>query len=29
MNDAFRAAFFADLGLLSGLMEHRRLNRLS
>jgi RNA-directed DNA polymerase len=29
MNDAFRAAFFASLGLPSLLMEHRRLNRLS
>jgi len=29
MNDAFRATFFANLGLPSLLMEHRRLNRLS
>jgi RNA-directed DNA polymerase len=29
MNDAFRAAFFANLGLPSLLMEHRRLNRVS
>jgi RNA-directed DNA polymerase len=29
MNDAFRAAFFAKLGLPSLQMEHRRLNRLS
>lgn len=29
MNDAFRAAFFANLGLPSLLMEHRRLNRAS
>jgi RNA-directed DNA polymerase len=29
MNDAFRAAFFASLGLPSLLMEHRRLNRVS
>ena len=28
-NDAFRAAFFANLGLPSLLMEHRRLNRVS
>jgi RNA-directed DNA polymerase len=29
MNDAFRATFFANLGLPSLLMEHRRLNRVS
>lgn len=29
MNDAFRATFFANLGLPSLLMEHRRLNRIS
>jgi RNA-directed DNA polymerase len=29
MNDAFRAAFFANLGLPSLLMEHYRLNRAS
>jgi RNA-directed DNA polymerase len=29
MDDAFRAAFFAHLGLPSLLMEHRRLNRVS
>ena len=29
MNDAFRAAFFANLGLPSLQMEHRRLNRVS
>jgi RNA-directed DNA polymerase len=29
MNDAFRAAFFANLGLPSLLMEHQRLNRAS
>jgi RNA-directed DNA polymerase len=29
MNDAFRAAFFAKLGLPSLQMEHRRLNRVS
>lgn len=29
MNDAFRAAFFATLGLPSLQMEHRRLNRVS
>ena len=29
MNDAFRAAFFANLGLPSLQMEHRRLNRAS
>jgi RNA-directed DNA polymerase len=29
MNDAFRASFFASLGLPSLLMEHRRLNRVS
>jgi RNA-directed DNA polymerase len=29
MNDAFRAAFFANIGLPSLLMEHRRLNRVS
>jgi RNA-directed DNA polymerase len=29
MNDAFRAAFFANLGLPSLLIEHRRLNRMS
>jgi RNA-directed DNA polymerase len=29
MNDAFRAAFFASLGLPSLQMEHRRLNRVS
>ena len=29
MNDAFRAAFFANLGLPSLKMEHRRLNRVS
>ncbi len=29
MNEAFRAAFFANLGLPSLLMEHRRLNRES
>ena len=29
MADAFRAAFFADLGLVSLLTEHRRLNRRS
>jgi RNA-directed DNA polymerase len=29
MADAFRAAFFANLGLVSLLTEHRRLNRLS
>ena len=29
MNDAFRAAFFAGLGLPSLQMEHRRLNRVS
>ena len=29
MNDAFRSAFFANLGLPSLQMEHRRLNRVS
>lgn len=29
MNDAFRAIFFANLGLISLQMEHRRLNRAS
>jgi RNA-directed DNA polymerase len=29
MNDAFRAAFFASLGLPSLLMQHGRLNRVS
>ncbi len=29
MNDAFRAAFFATLGLPSLQMEHRRINRVS
>lgn len=29
MNDAYRAAFFANLGLPSLQMEHRRLNRVS
>ena len=29
MNDAFRTAFFANLGLPSLQMEHRRLNRVS
>jgi RNA-directed DNA polymerase len=29
MNDAFRVSFFANLGLPSLLMEHRRLNRVS
>jgi RNA-directed DNA polymerase len=29
MNDAFRTPFFANLGLPSLLMEHRRLNRAS
>lgn len=29
MNDAFRSAFFATLGLPSLQMEHRRLNRVS
>ena len=29
MNDAFRAAFFANLGLPSLLSEHHRLNRVS
>ena len=29
MNDAFRAAFFATLGLPSLQVEHRRLNRVS
>jgi RNA-directed DNA polymerase len=29
MNDAFRAAFFANLGLPSLQMDHRRLNRLA
>ena len=29
MADAFRASFFADLGLVSLLTEHRRLNRRS
>ena len=29
MNDAFRATFFANLGLPSLVMEHHRLNRVS
>ena len=29
MNDAFRAIFFANLGLISLQMEHRRFNRAS
>jgi RNA-directed DNA polymerase len=29
MNDAYRAAFFANLGMPSLQMEHRRLNRVS
>jgi RNA-directed DNA polymerase len=29
MNEAYRAAYFANLGLPSLLMEHRRLNRVS
>ena len=29
MNHAFRAIFFANLGLISLQMEHRRLNRIS
>ena len=29
MADAFRASFFAELGLVSLLEEHRRLNRRS
>ena len=29
MNEAFKATFFANLGLPSLQMEHRRLNRVS
>jgi hypothetical protein len=29
MNEAFKSAFFANLGLPSLQMEHRRLNRAS